>query len=65
MKIEIEVSKNKYDSLLTKKFGDDFIYKGFKYRISSWGDYNVKAIKIDKIGGNGIDDNEYLFVVKW
>lgn len=65
MKVKIEVSKNKYDSLLTKKFGDDFIYKGSKYRISGWGNYDVKAIKLDKIGGKGIDDNEYLFVVEW
>lgn len=64
MNIIISVSKSRYDSLLSKKFGDDFIYKGNKYRISSWGIDKVTTIKIDRIGGRGIDDNNYIFNIQ-
>ena len=64
MSIKVAVSETKYDSLLTKKFGDDFVYKSTKYRISSWGIDEVKAIQIDRLGGKGVNDEEYLFIVE-
>lgn len=59
----ILVSKQKYLNLIDKKFGDDFICKGFKYRISSWGTDEVTAIRIDRLGGKSINDTTYKFVI--
>ena len=64
MSIKLTVSKTKYDNLLAKLFGDDFIHKGGRYRISSWGTDEVKAIQIDRLGGKSISNDEYVFIVE-
>lgn len=62
--IIIKVTKQKYNNLLSKMFGDDFIHNGKKYRINSWGSDKVEAIELNRIGGVGINDNKYSFVVQ-